>query len=118
MHQPDVSADDAIVPDGNIPAKDGRPGIDHNVILNIGVPLDSLHRVALLIHFKALGPQRYALLQLDAVADDAGFPNDDARPVVDKKAAANARTRVNIDARQLMRILRHDPRDERHFQQK
>ena len=96
MHQPDVAADDAVVPDGNIPAENGRPGIDHDVVLDIRVPLDSLDRVSPLIHFKTLCPQRYPLIQLDAVADDAGLPDDDARAVVDKKAAANARAGVNI----------------------
>ena len=60
------------------------------------------------------GADRHALIEPDAVADLGGLAHHHARPVVDEEAPADRRTRVDVDPGPIVRVLGHDPRQQRH----
>src|SRR6516165_11182673 len=53
--KPDVSANRRASPNGD-PAQNRRAGIDHDIILDDGVPCAALDQSAAVIHRKPLGP--------------------------------------------------------------
>ncbi len=72
---PDIGSHHAALADGDA-AQDGGVGIDDDVVLQDRVARDSLDRVAVLVQWETLGPQRYALIEFHIVADDAGGADD------------------------------------------
>ena len=50
-----------------------------------------------LVRREAFGAQGHGLVNPHALANDGGFTNHDARPVVDEEAAANLRAGVDVD---------------------
>ena len=62
--------------------------------------------------------ERRALIELDVVADDRRLADDDARAVVDEEVLADGCAGMNINARAAVRVLGHDARNQRHFEQK
>jgi HAE1 family hydrophobic/amphiphilic exporter-1 len=53
----------------------------------------------------------------DAVADDRGFADDDSGAVIDEELPPDGRARVDVDARDGVRLFGDDPGDERHAEQ-
>ncbi len=58
--------------------------------------------------------QRDALVDLDRVADRARLADHDARAMIDEEGFADLGARVDVDAGERMRVLRHDARQHRH----
>ena len=56
-----------------------------------------------------------ALVQLDVLADFTGFADDNSRSVVNEETRTDPGTRVDVNSRRGMGVLRHDARDERHL---
>ena len=54
--------------------------------------------------------QRYALIHRHVVADDRGFANHHAHPVINKQAATQRCARMNLDAGDPARPLRKEAR--------
>ena len=52
MGQPDITADDTVVSDDGIAAKQGCSGVNNDVVANVGMAFDSLNRVAVLIQLE------------------------------------------------------------------
>ena len=71
------------------PAENRRTGIDHNIILDNGVPVATLEQGAVFIHREPLGTQRHALIQPHMFTDHGGLADDDAGSVIDEKAGAD-----------------------------
>ena len=115
MGQPYVAADHAVVADLRITAEDRGVGVDDHVAADIRVTLDALDRIAVFIELEAFGAQRDALVKLDMVADGGRLTDDDARAVVDEKVIADLRAGVDVDARDLVGVLGHHPRQHRHL---
>ena len=114
MRQPDIAADHTVVPDKGLPAENRRTGINDHALSDIRMALDALDGIAVFIGIKAFGAKRYALIQLDMAADYRGFPDDNARAVVDEKVGTDFCPRMNINRRCTVRIFRHDTRQHRH----
>ena len=110
-----VAADDDIFSDYGIAAEDGSARIDRHVVVNGRVALFAAQVLTASGRERA---ERHSLIDLDVVADHGCFTDHDARAVVDEKIFSDCRTRVDVDSRQAVGMLRHDARDQRHAEQK
>ncbi len=116
FQQPDIAADDTVVPDHSISAENRRISIDDGIIAEIRMPLAGLHRQAILIQIKAPRSDRHALIQLYMMAKHCGLADDDASAMVNAEIISDPCTRIDVDARLFMGILGHHPGNEGHFQ--
>ena len=82
---PDVTADSRTAANGDA-AENGRPRINHDVILDDGMPCIAFDQYSVLICREALGAQGDGLIQPHPLADDRRFTDDDAGAVIDEKA--------------------------------
>ena len=90
------------LPDGNT-TQNGRPGIDHDIILDYRMTGVALNEHAILIGWEPLGPQGHRLIEANPLTNDGGLANDDPGTVINEKAGTDLGTGVNIDAGQGMR---------------
>src|SRR5690606_7958879 len=97
LREPDVAAHGRAFADGDSP-QHGCARINDDVVFDDGVARDALGQIAVLVGWEAFRPQRDGLINPDAFADDAGFPNHDPRAVVDEEAAGDGGAGVNVDA--------------------
>ena len=111
---PDVAADDAVVPDGDA-SEDGGVGIDGDVVFDNRVARH-VQYVAILVVLKALGAECHALIEGDVVADDAGLADDDARAVVDGEVLADGGSGMDVDASLRVCQFGDDAWDDGHLQ--
>ena len=95
------------MPDGGIPAEDRRAGIDGRVILDSGMAFVARQRF-----FHAEGAQGDALVDLDVVADDGRFSDDDSGTVIDEKLVADGRAGMDVYASLVVNVLAHDARQQ------
>ena len=114
FHEPDVSADYASPSDCSSAAEDSRSGIDHHVIFYVGMTFHALDGIAVLVKLEAFCAERHALIQLDVTAYHAGFTYYDSGAVVDEEIISYNGSGMDVDAGELMSVLCHYPRDERH----
>ncbi len=114
LRQPDIAADHGIVADARVAAEYRRARVYHHIVLNVGMALDALDGVAVFIEREAFCAQRHTLIQLDVGADGARFADYHARAVVDEKAAADGRARVDVYACVPVRVFRHNAREDGH----
>jgi len=56
--------------------------------------------------------ERHAVVELDPVAEAAGFPDHDAGTVIDEEVIADLGSRVNVDPGLAVGVPRHDARDD------
>src|SRR6187455_3132173 len=94
--QPDIATDGRTTSDCNA-AEDGRPGIDNHVVLDDRMAQVAFYQRAMFIHRETLGAQRHGLIQPHMLANNSGFPDDDAGAVVNKKPASDFRAGVDFD---------------------
>ena len=113
MGDEDVGADDAVPADHRAAAKDRRAGVNGHIVLDSGVALLSPQALS------APGGQRakrHALIDLHVVADDRGLAHHNAGAVVNKEIPADGGAGVDVDARDAVGVLRHDPGEHGDFQ--
>jgi hypothetical protein len=96
--EPDIAPNRRPTAKGD-PAKNGCAGIDHDVILDDGMPGSSLEQSTLVIHGEPLGSRGHGLIQADLPADDRGLADDNTGAVVNEEAAANLGAGMNVDPR-------------------
>ena len=113
--QPDIAANARTAPDGDAP-EDGGAGIDDDFIFKDRVARRALFQRAAFILREALGAQCHGLVKPDMLADDGGFADDDARPMIDEEALADLRPRMNVNASRRVGDFREDAGDQRHAQ--
>ncbi len=87
-----------------------------DVVADIRMSLAALEQVAILILAEIPDAQRHAMIHPDVITDDSRFTDDDAGAMVDAEVFTDLRSRVDVDARLFMGILRDDTRDDRNFQ--
>lgn len=107
MSQPDVATDYAVVADGCIAAENCCTGIDYHIISYVRVALYSFYGISVLIGLKALGPESYALIKLDAAAYDAGFAYNYACSVINEEIGAYRGAGVYVYACHLVGVFGH-----------
>ena len=95
--EPDIAANCGAAADGN-PAEDGCAGVNDNIILYDGMPCRSFEQGAVIVNGESFGPEGHSLLETHVCANDSGFADDNAGAMVDKKAAADLGSRMNIDS--------------------
>ena len=110
--EPDIAANRRPTAYGD-PPKDGCAGVDHNIVLDDGVPSPPLEQGTIAVHGEPLGPQRHTLIQANMPADDRSLADDDARTVVNEKAVADLGAWMNIDPRVGMGNLCNDAGEQR-----
>src|ERR1044072_9721747 len=111
LRQPDAAADGRAAADGDA-AEDGGAGIDDDVVLDDGMTQPALDQVALVVGREAARAQGHGLIEAHPLADHRGFADDDAGAMVDEEAAADLRSRMDVDAGQRMGDLANLPRQE------
>ena len=104
MRQLYVAAYHAVVTDNGITAKDSRAGIYDDMITNIGVTLNPFYRVSVFVKLKALRAECHSLIKLDMIAYGAGFTDDDAGSMVDKKMFSDYGSGVYVYTRDTVGI--------------
>src|SRR4029079_14386564 len=82
---PGVASDDGALTDHRVAAQDGGVGVDRHVVLDGPVALVALRLVGAAAVPDRQRAQRHALIHADAVADVAGYADDDARAVIDEE---------------------------------
>ena len=75
-----------------------------------------IQHIAILIVLKALGAQRYTLIQTHVVADDGSLANYHTRTMIDREIFADLCSWVDIDSSLRVSQLRDDSWDHRHLQ--
>ena len=71
-----------MIADGGIAAQNRCIRINNHMIADVRMALDALNGIAVFIQLKALRAERYALIELDMIADHRRFADDDAGSVV------------------------------------
>ena len=112
--EPDIAADDRVVPDGDV-AQDGGAGVDGDVVLKVGMAFGAFDDVAALVLGEAEGAEGDALVNLDLVAEHGGLADDHAGAMVDEEAVADGGAGVDVDAGDGVGVLAHDAGDQRHL---
>ena len=92
--------DDCVTPE------DCGAWIDNDVILQLGMPPDSLDREAPFVGDERLRSQCNTLVDLDVIADAGGLADDHPGAMIDEKMRSDFRSGMNIRACALMRELR------------
>ena len=87
--------------------------INRHIVFQDGMAGHAL-RLAFVVNLEILRTQRNALIQCDMIADDAGFANHHASAVVYREILAYLSTRMNVDTRSRMSLLRDDSRNDGH----
>ena len=109
LRYPRIAAYRAPLPDDGGSPQNGGVGINRHIIFYSRVPL-FVHKLFLY----AQRAERYALINLHIIADDAGFPHDNARSVVNEKAFPNFRAGIDVYARAAVRVFGHHAGDDGH----
>jgi hypothetical protein len=115
VRQPDVAADRRAAADGDA-AEDGRPGVDHHVVLDDRMAWRALLQGSVGIDAEAFGAEGDRLVEAHPIADDRGFADDHAGTVIDEEAVADACARVDVDAGGGVGEFGDDARQQRHAQ--
>lgn len=103
--EPDIPADDAVVPDHRITTQYGSTGIDGHMVFYGRMPL-----LAGLVLGYIQGAQCHPLVQFYMIPDDRGLSNHDPRTMIDKKGVAYPGRRMNIDTGLAVGMLGKKPR--------
>ena len=107
MGEPDVTADDTVIPDDGFAAENGGAGIDDDTITDVRVALDALDEGAVLPHLEAFGAEGDMLVELDVLANGGGFADDNTRAVVNEEVGPDGGTGVNVNAGDAVGVLGH-----------
>ena len=75
-----------------------RSGVDRDARVDVRMALRPLHDAASLVVLEAARAQRDALVDLHAVADDAGFADHHAGAVIDEEEPADRGAGMDVDA--------------------
>ncbi len=88
-----IAADNRAFADNRIPAKDRRPGVDCDIVLNRRMAFQSAEHLA---EMRRQRTQRDALVNLHISADFGGFADNDAGAVVNKERLPELRFQGGI----------------------
>ena len=80
------------------------------------MPFGATDKVAVGVGLEREGPERDALIDLDAAADLTGFADHDAGAMINEKMVADRCAGMDVDAGAGVRPLRHHPGNQRHLQ--
>src|SRR5678809_990454 len=83
LSEPHVPTDDRLLADGDAP-QDRGTSVDHHIILQDRMARLSFNQIAVLPFCEPLGAKSHGLIETDTPSNDAGFPDDDTGPVIDK----------------------------------
>src|SRR5262249_48332552 len=114
MCQPHVAANDGTLPNDGVAAQDGGSGINHDIVFYRRMALLTANELAFLVHCETACAKRHTLVQLDVIANDCRFSNDNTRSMINEKPAADVCTGMNIDSCYRVSVFGHDPRQQRH----
>ncbi len=95
---PDARPDHAVMADYGVTTKDRCVGVNHHMVFDGRVAFGASNQFTGSIGGKAQSAQRDSLIDLDVIADFAGFPDYDTRTVIDEEVIADFCTGVDIDA--------------------
>ncbi len=107
-----VSADGAAGSDYRTPAENSGVRVDGDVIFDVRMALDSFDNVTFFIFFETAGPEGHAMVELDAITDDARLADHHTGAVVDKEMFADGGTGVDVDSGLAVSPFGHDPWDQ------
>ena len=105
--EPNVTADDGMMPYCGLPAENGGLGIDGHIVFDVRVAFDTLDGPAVFVAWKAQRAQSDALIDFHMVADDGRLADHHARTVVDKESLPDPGPGMDVDAGVGVRPLRH-----------
>ncbi len=98
FHQSNVGADDGAPPDVGLASQNGGVGVNDAVIAHGRMSFSSPDQVSFSIPGECDGPQGYALVDPDMVADLRRLADYNARSMVDKEVPADFGAWMNVDA--------------------
>ena len=88
VHQEYVAGHNSSMTNHCVAAENGAVGVNDDIIFDGRMALDMFDGPAVFVERKAFGSEGYALVELDVVADVAGFADDYTGSVVDKESVS------------------------------